>query len=554
MKNTPHYLPAKPLGLTFLFFLLFIIHLPAQISGDYPYFESFLSATKPTGIEIPKPDQNSVIFSNKGAVLTPAEFDKFGAMYLDNHQFDASAGLFISFEYMTYDGTGGDGLSVFFFDASKTPYIGAPGAGIGYTYNRSANKHPEHSLKRAIGSNAAYLGIAFDSFGNFKKMFYQGEARVNGLPYGFGVTGTSELGPQTDNDVTLRGAMNYTPMMYNSKEVPGMGVGYVGYPVLVTQSTMQNIGHRLKKGSGTDAINYAFEKYNQLSPNTIPFPIKGGHEFERQTDPGYRRAYIELFPNKETGNGGFFISVMIENENRRDTIIYDYEYRERFIYLENAWHDDSGDNNDDEAYPTTPSRRKELIATVPAALKIGFAAATGSFSMEGAKNDKHVIKNLRLILPRAAEAYDDFEPDEFQGTTVFFNPLENDIGYKGTISRVQDPCYECIDGATFRFVLDDGTQIYDDTSDIIEYIMSDVGIWRYDKTTEIVTFIPTSDFVGEARIRYNIKGGKGDKYPYNQEPYRSAPATIGVNIIVNPNPPGNKFIISNKMTTSRLNK
>lgn len=552
---------SKLLGIIILFFLIGSINVSAQISGDYPYFESFLSGVQPVGIEKPTPESgmnNVVDFrSTEGVVLTPAQLDKFGAFYLNNHQFDSKAGIFISFEYMIFDGDGGDGLSVFFFDANQqNPGIGAPGAGIGYTYNRAVigGDDPSLSKQRSIGLKGGYMGIAFDSFGNFKKLLYQGEARVNGLPYNTGAPGSSELGPGTTNDVTIRGAMHP-----NGSTATGFGVGYMGYPVLVTQSTLTRVGHIMK--TINDVIPgtkmYTWKQNNQLkAPQT--FTIRGGEAFTRPTDPGYRRAYIELFPNNDDNLGGFFVSVMIEHDNRRDTVIYNYKYTESFKYIENAVNSTSpltDYNNKNATVRTGTTVEVDLNATVPDALKIGFAAATGSSKAVGGRKDKHVIKNLRLILPRAAEAYDDYVDDKYQGTPVTFKPLENDIGYTGTISRDQPPCPSCIDEKTFRFVLDDGTEIYDDASNIIQHKIDGMGIWRYDKTNGEVLFTPEANFVDkEATIRYNIKGGKdgtpGGEYPYNQESYRSTPATIGVKIVVNPNPPGSTYMISNKMVTS----
>jgi len=117
----------------------------SQISGDYPYFESFMSESQPNDVIIPNPNSNAIKFKTKGAVLTPepAADSQFGALILDKHQFDAHAGIFISFEYMIFGGSGGDGMSVFFFDASKMPSIGAIGAGIGYAPNRSFNGEGE---------------------------------------------------------------------------------------------------------------------------------------------------------------------------------------------------------------------------------------------------------------------------------------------------------------------------------------------------------------------------------------------------------------------------
>ncbi|MCC8146234.1 MAG: hypothetical protein LIO93_07320 [Bacteroidales bacterium] len=529
------------IGLTFLFS---ITNIFSQVIGDFPYFESFLNSEKPQGIETPTPTngkENSIQFLDSGVQLTPNAKDKFGAFYLNNHEFPSSAGIFISFEYMIYDGDGGDGFSVFFFDANEqNPGIGAPGAGIGYAYNRSVN-NATHSRYRSQGLKSAFLGIAFDSYGNFKKMRYQGESRVNGIPFNFATTGSSETlderGVSLDgnNEVTLRGPMNPSPILdRNSNPIPGLGIGYGGYPVLVTQRTTANVGFRLKTVS-----NYAWEKHNQLKAKNF-FTIRGGKSFERPSDEGYRKAFIEMFPRQE---GGFYVSVMIENELSRDTVIYDYEFRTNFNYLENALTNSQGDNytGDD---PILNSTVRNITMTVPFAMKIGFAAATGVDTQYATgKTDKHVIKNLSVKLPRSAEAYDDYAEDKYQGVdTVLFLPLANDIGYKGSIARVQDPCPECIDSSTFRFIQPDGTV----SPNPFECIIPKEGKWTFDSDKGIAKFEPLPSFHGNARINYDVKGGKIDPDPYAQEAYRSGQATIGVNIVPV------KSIISNKMITGKI--
>ena len=140
MKKYNYKLP-EILGITFLLILVGIGNVGAQITGDYPYFESFLSGSKPADVFVPDPTKNTVQFKTKGAVLTPepATLDKFGALILNDHSFDSYAGIFVSFEYMIYGGSGGDGLSVFFYDANVAPSIGATGRAIGYNCNRSFN-------------------------------------------------------------------------------------------------------------------------------------------------------------------------------------------------------------------------------------------------------------------------------------------------------------------------------------------------------------------------------------------------------------------------------
>lgn len=538
----------------------------AQLSGDYPYFESFLGGAKPSGIETPKPvigstlGTNSASFEKYGVQLTPTEYDKFGAFYLDGHEFTSSSGIFVSFEYMIYGGdkvagkTGGDGMLMYLFDADEeNPGIGAPGAGIGYTYNRTILKSP-FNAQRSPGLKGAYLGIAFDSYGNFKKMRYQGESRVNGIPYNYGTTGTSEtMDPESGksydgkNDVTIRGAMNPQPIRTSNTggtDIPGMGITYGGYPVLVTQRTTDNIGFRMKTASDPNT-NYAWMRYDQLK-NSNRFPVRGGLEFENSTDPGYRKAFIELFPSE---NGGFYVSVYIQHGSEKDVIIYDYEYLAQFDYLENAIETSNGDNDEGET-PRSQSPRRTLKLNLPLSFKLGFAAATGSSKADDPQRDTHVIKNLSVTLPRAAEAYDDFVPDEFQGVnSVAFEPLKNDFGYKGLIARVQDPCPECINPATFQFLKEDGTP----SSTPYDYIVTGEGRWTYNPSTKIATFKPLSTFTGEARIRYNILGGMVDTNPYALEAYRSGPATIGVDILPSTNPP-KEILISNKMITSKPRK
>ena len=538
-------IPLKCLLMIFFFLQVGTVGLLAQVEGEFPYFESFLSGQKPAGIETPDPGGdmgNSVEFKNNGVQLTPPELDKFGAIYLDNHQFQSNIGIFISFEYMVYDGNGGDGFSLFFFDANEEdPGIGAPGSGIGYTYNRSINTS-ENLKFRFPGLKGGYLGIAFDSYGSFKELRYQGESRVSGIPFSKSVRGTgATVGADGNNEVTLRGAMSPTAIRTSGGNlIPGMGVRYGGYPVLVTQRTTENVGFRLRTSS-----YYVWERYDQFKGKSF-FQLRGGTEFKKPSDPGYRKAFVELFPieNKK----GFLVSVMIQQgEASRDTIIYDYEYTEAFDYVENAITNSSGDNYlGDDILFESPVRR--LIATVPKAFKIGFAAATGASKMPEAKRDRHVIKNLNVILPRAAKANDDFVDDIPQRTRATIYPLPNDFGYKGPISRNQAPCPECIDKTTFRFLKEDGTV----SPTPFEYTVSGEGTWRYDQNTGIATFDPVSAFVGVAQVKYDIKGGIGDADPYALEPYRSGPATIRVNVISSANP--EMHIISNKMVTGKFKK
>lgn len=536
-----------------IFLILFAIsgicNIYAQQYGNFPFQASFLNNRLPPGVKFPG-SPNSATLEDNGLQLTSASERQFGAIYLNDQKFKSELGIFIEFEYMVYEGSGGDGFCVFFFDAN-TPdddmYIGAPGAGLGYTYNRAP--FDGFSQYRMPGLNGAYLGIGFDSYGNFGGMRWQGESRVQGIPYSFfsPKSGSAPNGFKSNNAVVLRGGKRTTPVTYSGgTPVPGMTVGYVGYPVLVSQRTVVDSGFVLS----TTASDPKYLAYNQLIAKQ-PFTIRGGSQFERPTDPGYRKAYIEMYPNGETGTSqGFLISVMIENEHSRDTIIYDYNYKVQTYYYENAYNNTKGDNDSGYGFDGFEITPKLLSIALPLELKIGFAAATG----EGAarRTDRHVIKNVGIRLPRSAVAHDDFVDDRYQGSgDVIFEPLLNDLAYNGVVSRVQTPKPDNLDPTTFKFVDKDGNV----PANPHVLVVANEGTWRYTSdgnnyASARVTFTPEPSFLDQARVRYIIKGKNDGIGPYHDDAFYSVPAVIGVDIALNPNPSRN--IISNKMVTPAL--
>ena len=66
-----------------------------------------------------------------------------------------------------------------------------------------------------------------DAYGNFKRQVYQGDQRSNGVQATFA---------QNGSQVTLRGKRG-TLNLSN-----GLGLGYTGYPTLITQSTLATAG------------------------------------------------------------------------------------------------------------------------------------------------------------------------------------------------------------------------------------------------------------------------------------------------------------------------
>lgn len=547
----------------------FASNLSAQISsiyGDFPYERNLMDGRSaapdisfPTS-QKPGTNPNRARFINDlGLQLTPDSTYSFGAVFVDRRQFSSVVGIKIEFEYMMYDGTGGDGLSMFLFDAAvNDPQIGAHGAGIGYAYNRSYKYSLEipnegmvdFSKYRSKGLSGAYLGVAFDEYGNYKGLRFQGESRVSGIPYTGTVQGTTpgmKDGRYNGGDqITLRGARG--PIIDESL---GLGDGYTGYPVLITQAINNtDVVNNTQDRPGFQLDGSVREiKYNQISTyKGNLFSISGGKKFVNSDDPAYRKATVELFPAPLVNNksDGFLISVSIQHGQTTDVVISDYHYKESFWYSENAYpNGGNGDNNSTDIVRITPVYR-ELDASIPDFLRVGFAASTGE------KTNRHVIKNLKISLPRAAEANNDIAETN-QGVSISIMPLENDIAYDGQIQKIQEGKPEYLDVSTFRFRDADGSIISGNS-----YTDNDGNIWTFveedassplDRTIR-VTLTPHPTFFGEAKIDYDILGGRYQADPYGDPAYRSLPATITVNVLKSAIVYRNT--ISNKMVTTKL--
>ncbi len=546
------------INILILFFLLGIninyVHSQISKYGNFPYEESCLNG-KPDDFTFPTPQGNKLNqakFTNGvGLHLTPVSQSTFGAAFIRNRQFGSKNGITIEFEYTISGGDGGDGLCMFLFDASvKAPAIGAHGAGIGYTYNQTIHSH--YLNQKFEGLRGAYMGVAFDVYGNYKTLRYLRNEMRGGIPYkkqdnSSIISESKEKKYDTGNQVTIRGArgsaINHVTNVHYQAIVgssdPGMreykknGVtvgedGLTGYPVLITRSTNATHGFVLDSDG----------KYIELSPYTGNlFSINGG----------YRKAIIEIFPVEDTTpGGGFYITVKIDHDGQIDTIINDYHYKESFLYQENGMIPFQYNSDTPKDPPPAPYT---LNASVPDSLRIGFAAATGE------KTNNHIIRNIKIALPRAAEAYDD-DLEIFKGQTATFYPLVNDIAYNGTIRRNQTGSFDHIDPREFRFIDNNGNVKKLVSGQTVLICNMPEGRWTYDITgitnnsSAIATFTPNAGYEGVATIQYDIKGKDDTPNPYADEAYRSLHAKMSVSVITNPNP--TKNTITNKMITVRF--
>lgn len=230
-----------------------------------PYFESFKNSTAPG------------LITGGVTVLTSGTIDAIGSGYLrlnsnainqagfarNTTSFPSAGGLNISFEYLTYGGSGGDGFSFFLYDATANTsfQIGAPGGSLGYAQNSSLP-----------GLSKAYLGFGLDEFGNFST-----------------ATAGRQGGPgQRSSSLTLRGDGNGT----------GAGSPAGSNYEFLTNIQTTNLVAMNAIGAGT-----GFTIGGNVDGRTA------GTEGLSAFSNGYRKVQIEMRPN---GAGtGFILNVWV---------------------------------------------------------------------------------------------------------------------------------------------------------------------------------------------------------------------------------------------------
>ncbi|NUO76568.1 MAG: DUF11 domain-containing protein [Lysobacter sp.] len=111
--------------------------------------------------------------------LTTDSGNQVGRALYTGGSFTSGAGVIAEFDYISWGGTGADGLSMFLYDASQNMAGAANGAGLGY-----------------CDGAGGYLGVGLDEFGNFSA----GSGAAN-------FCNTGPAGPRADR-VVVRGPQN----------------------------------------------------------------------------------------------------------------------------------------------------------------------------------------------------------------------------------------------------------------------------------------------------------------------------------------------------------
>ena len=261
-------------SVTTFIFISFCLIAKAQL----PYFESFKNSTargivfggSPTAFLTAAPNSGLDQDGDGYLRLTNNNFDQKGFI-ISSNDLDPSQGLKIQFEYYTYGGSGADGISLFLYDATASPFvIGGFGGSLGYSQFTLTNP-------TSPGVSKGYLGIGIDEYGNFSNPI---EGRQGGI------TGPLS-GGLMPKSVTLRGSGN---------------------------------------GNALTANNYRFLTTAKVEDFGISMVLDGGVRNPDSTTLGYRRAFIDLKPNP---NGGYNITVKITaggTPTKTVTVIDSYYY------------------------------------------------------------------------------------------------------------------------------------------------------------------------------------------------------------------------------------
>lgn len=152
---------------TALFILLFY-SASLTVTAQFTITENFRNSNVSSDIKIGGDAYlTSGVVDPEGAGwlrLTPDENNKAGYAYIDR-SFPSTMGMMMEFEYKTWNNVNNnsaDGFTIFLFDADTPTFlVGASGGSLGYAPSTDPAAAPGHGLA------GAYIGIAFDEYGNF---------------------------------------------------------------------------------------------------------------------------------------------------------------------------------------------------------------------------------------------------------------------------------------------------------------------------------------------------------------------------------------------------
>lgn len=174
-----------------LFFCLLVLASPWAHASTL-ISQAFNTATFPSGWQRGggyTPSTTNANGSSYWLRLTDTGANRTGWAYY-NTAFAVNQGFVIDFEFASFGGSGADGMLMFLFDGATTTFRpGAAGGSLSYANDCAASGTAD------AGMSNAYIGIAFDEFGNFAN---QNDRCKNG-----------GVGAALPDSVSLRGPGNW---------------------------------------------------------------------------------------------------------------------------------------------------------------------------------------------------------------------------------------------------------------------------------------------------------------------------------------------------------
>lgn len=265
----------------------------------------------------------------------------------------------------------------------------------------------------------------------------------------------------------------------NHVTIRGQGDQGKGYPVLITQSTEDfesravldfTTGKYNVKPKAPQATPFSFKLRESISENENDIAATYGH-------PSYRRVEISMLPGEKEGLKGFFMSVDILHKDQKDRVINDF-----FL-------PDDSKINYMEAISVRESEDKlaELHLLAPKTFKIGFAAATGTYTQ------RHIVRNLSLYMPFSPSIRDLFLTDICKDVPTEIDILANSVGFDNNKYQGEGDIHDLgrsdlLDAYSFQFrTLVNG--MYEDTAQ--PYIATtNYGTYEYNPATKKAVFTP----------------------------------------------------------------
>ncbi|WP_353101673.1 hypothetical protein [Myroides odoratus] len=488
----------------------------AQVQDrPFPYYISLVGDERPEGIEedIQHGPEGEDRYTEHGLFLTRGDQENaFSGFYLDDVEFPANYRIILKFKYAMAEGkesngSYGDGLSVFLFDAEDEFKLGGHGASLGYSYRDASDNN-----ERKPGLNGAYLGIGLDVYGDSKiRMDVYNEKRE-------GIGGDMNYDTFEDH-ITIRGGQHRSDR-------------FKGYPVLFTrqvQSTHSSSQKVAQARLDYDTGDYDTEFYNSSIVSELRTRyLDGWDEYK------YNNVEIEFAPINN-GNDGMRIDMALGPEGLMRSVVSGLYYPNEF-----KTRDKEGSVYNFQTY-------------FPDNFKIGFAGATG------AATQSMIIKDVLVDIPFSPITYDReaslcVNRGNNEGNSIRIDIFKNSRFYIGNFNQYTAGDYwKYIDYHSFRFEDEHGFKVGTGPDEFGEhgnvewhYEEPGVGFWHYytGGLENYMYFYPEENIAeGEYSVYFSahsVDDGTGG--PFADHAYRCRPTKVTVVVkkcqsVANPNLP-----------------